>query len=154
MATIHSIVHHPLDRSYEGEKHEYIRVPLQGATLIAQHGIDGDQKAGHHPDRNLNLLSLEWLEGLAAQGFRTAPGQFGEQIIVAGMAMERLQPGVRLSLGKHAIIEISKLRTGCERFEAAQGRPRKGIEPLGALARVVEGGAIEVGDEVWALPAD
>jgi MOSC domain-containing protein YiiM len=151
VASIHSIVRQPLERVYGDEKIDYIRVPARRAALIAGHGIEGDLKAGHHPDRNLNLLSLEWLETLGARGWKTEPGQFGEQIIVAGLAIETLDPGTRLRLGPQAVIEISKPRTGCVRFEAAQGRPRKGIEPLGVMARVLEGGEIQIGDAVAPL---
>jgi MOSC domain-containing protein YiiM len=46
------------------------------------------------------------------------------------------------------LIEISKLRTGCELFESAQqGRTREGLA-LGAMSRVLTGGMIAVGDEV------
>ena len=151
MPSIHSIVYQPRDRRYGKRKGDYIRVALGGARLIPQHGIEGDQKAGHHPERNLNLLSLEWLNGLQAQGYKTAPGQFGEQIIVSGLAVEELAPGARLQLGDEAIIEITKLRTGCDRLAAAQTTSLDKIEGLGALgamARVITGGLIAVGDEV------
>jgi MOSC domain-containing protein YiiM len=151
MASIRSIVYHPLDREYENRAGDYIRVPLERAALVAGHGIDGDQKAGHHPDRHLNLISQEWLDSIQPKGYKTAPGQFGEQIIVSGLAMEALQAGDRLQLGAEVIIEISKLRTGCERLEAAQGRTIQGLGPLGAMARVVTGGAIAVGDTVATL---
>jgi MOSC domain-containing protein YiiM len=151
MPTIFSIVHHPLDRQYENRDGDYIRVPLQEAQLLEGHGIDGDQKAGHHPDRQLNLLSKEWLEAVHPKGYHTEPGQFGEQIILEGVAVEALEPGARLQLGRAAVIEITKLRTGCERLEAAQGQSIRGLGPLGALARVISGGAIRVGDGVLVL---
>jgi MOSC domain-containing protein YiiM len=151
MATIHSIVFHPLDREYENRAGDFIRVPSGRAALVAGHGIQGDRKAGNHPDRHLNLLSQEWLEAVGPRGYKTGPGEFGEQIIVAGLAVEGLQPGDRLQLGKEAVIEVSKLRTGCERLEAAQGRTIQGLGPLGALARVITGGEIAVGDPVVVL---
>ena len=149
MPNIFSIVYHPLDQEYQDREGDYIRHPLKNAQLIAGRGIEGDQKAGHNPDRNLNLISLEWLEALEPQGYKTAPGQFGEQIIVQGLAVETLEPGARLLLGSEAVIEVTKLRTGCERLEAAQGKKVKGVlGPLGAMAKVITGGAIQVGDPV------
>ena len=153
MASIYSIVYQPHNQSYAERQSDYIRVPIEHVRLVANHGIDGDQKAGHHPDRQLNLLSREWLTAIQPKGYKTEPGQFGEQIIVSGLAVEQLEPGVRLRLGNEAHIEITKLRTGCDRLEAAQGKTIQGLGPLGAMARVITGGTIRVGDPVTVLEA-
>jgi MOSC domain-containing protein YiiM len=152
MATIYSIVYLPENAAYGETKEAYIRTPLQQATLVAGRGILGDRK-GHNPDRQLNLLSLEWLEALRPCGYKTAPGEFGEQIIVQGLAVEDLSPGMRLQLGAEACIEVIKPRTGCSRLEAAQGQPvmTAGVGKLGILARVIAGGDIRVGDAVRVL---
>lgn len=151
MASIYSIVYQPMDQVYGERQDYYIRVPLQRANLIAGYGIEGDQKGGHHPDRQLNLLSREWLVALQPQGYKTEPGQFGEQIIISGLAVESLEPGAYLQLGSEACIEIVKTRTGCDRLELAQGKTIKGLGPLGVMARVIVGGTIGVGDPVTLL---
>lgn len=151
MPHIESIVYQPKKSAYRDGDVDFIRVPLEQATLIANHGIDGDRKAGHNQTRQLNLLSREWLDSVRPLGYRTEPGQFGEQIIVAGLTVEGLEPGARLALGDEAIIEITKGRTGCSRLEAAQGQSIAGIGHIGVLARVVAGGIIRVGDLVAVL---
>jgi MOSC domain-containing protein YiiM len=151
MASIFSIVYQPLDREYEERQTDFIRVPVESARLLSQHGVEGDQKAGHHPDRQLNILSLEWLNSIEPQGYKTSPGQFGEQLIVTGLAVERLEPGARLQLGREAQIEITRLRTGCIRLEAAQEKSIQGIGPIGALARILVSGTIRVNDPVRIL---
>ena len=151
MPTIHSIVYQPVGQEYTGPIKDYNRVPAEQAHLVAGHGIAGDQKAGHHPARQINLLSREWLQRLAPVGYRTEPGQFGEQIVVSGLAVESLAPGVCLQLGSEARIEITKARTGCERLEAAQGLTIQGLGSIGVLAKVVTGGTIRVGDPVTVL---
>ena len=151
MAQIESIVCQPLDRQYDDPWGDFIRVPLDAADLVAGHGLAGDRKAGHNPARQLNLISAEWLAARASEGYRAAPGQFGEQIIVAGLAVEQLPPGTRLQLGRDAVIEITKGRTGCARLEAAQSKSIAGLGPIGALARVVTGGRIHGGDRVVLL---
>ena len=151
MAHIHSIVYQPIDQAYGEHLDYYIRVPLQQARLIADHGIEGDQKAGHNPMRQLNLLSREWLTAIQPKGYKTEPGQFGEQIILADLAVENLEPGTRLQLGNEASIEITKSRTGCERLELAQGKSIEGLGAIGVMAKILAGGTISVGDSVTVI---
>ena len=152
MAQLVSIVYQPLDREYAGPRDaDFIREPLDTAELVAGHGLRGDRKAGHNPDRQVNVLSADWLTMAATRGYRAGPGQFGEQLIVAGLDPAVLPPGTRLQLGAAAVLEIVKGRTGCERLELAQGKSIAGLGPIGALARVIEGGPIHVGDPVAVL---
>jgi MOSC domain-containing protein YiiM len=91
----------------------------------------------------------EDVEGLRQDGFRTAPGELGEQLVIAGLAPGALAPGARLRLGASAVIEVIKPRTGCSRFAHIQGRPIKVARGrMGVMARVVCGGAVAVGDAV------
>lgn len=154
MSKIFSIVYQPKDKPYGTHIGDYIRDPLPRVTLIADHGIEGDVKAGKNRNRQLNLISLSWLEHLIPLGYRTEPGQFGEQIIVEDMEIDGLQPGDQLQIGGTAVIEITKPRTGCERLQAAQGLSRDPFNNLvGQLAKVIVGGEIQVGDEVIQVEA-
>jgi MOSC domain-containing protein YiiM len=144
MSHIVSIVYRPEHLEARPADH-FTRVPLERAQLIEQYGIEGDLKGGH-PERNLNVMAAEMLAELHAEGYQTGPGQMGEQIVVSGVALERLQPGDKLHLGT-ACIEMTRPRTGCDRFEAIQHLPRASGR-MGILARVLVGGRIEVGDAV------
>jgi MOSC domain-containing protein YiiM len=131
----------------------YTREPLAEARLIAGHGIEGDCKAGT-PGRHINLMSAQALARLAEAGFRAGPGQMGEQVIVAGVEVEQLRPGDRLFLGADACLEVEKPRTGCQRLEDIQGRPRAALAGcLGVMMRVLTGGVVRVGDPVRVQPA-
>ena len=156
MPHIASIVYSP-KIDYQEPADAYLRVPVSMADLVAGHGIDGDRK-GSQPDRGLNVMSAEILAELAKEGFQTGPGQMGEQIVIAGLDFASLTEGARLQLGPVAAIEFVKNRTGCERFEHIQGRPRASVrDRVGFMARVVAGGLIRVGDPVSVLemvPAD
>jgi MOSC domain-containing protein YiiM len=155
MAHLYSIVYQPLDQEYaEGHFSDFIRVPLQTAELIANHGIQGDRKAGRNPDRQLNILSYEWLAEREQEGYRSAPGEFGEQLIVRDLDVLQLQPGDRLQFGNEAVIEVVKPRTGCLRLAAAQGHDEMlQLGGIGIMARVLTGGSIRVGDPVLVLEA-
>jgi MOSC domain-containing protein YiiM len=147
-----SITYRPADIEQRPEDH-YARVAVERATLIEGRGIAGDTK-GHGGNRQLNVLLAEAVAGLRAEGFRTAPGELGEQLVIAGLEPGLLAVGARLRLGEAAVIEVTTPRTPCSRFEHIQGKPIKAAwGKLGAMARVVCGGAIAVGAEVAVAPS-
>ena len=128
--------------------HRYARVPLTETVLRAGHGVEGDRKGGVE-NRNVNLTSAENLDALRAEGFRAAPGEMGEQIVVRGIDVPALAAGDRLYLGATACLEVVNQRTGCLRLQQVQGRPLNGTQNrLGVMARVRAGGVIRVGDAV------
>ena len=157
MATIKSIVYQPLDQKYGKHIGDYIRAPAESVTLIAGHGIEGDQKAGHAQTRQLNLVPTDWLAARKAEGYRTGPGEMGEQLILDGITMAELAPGLQLQLGDEAVIELVKTRTGCERLDASQPKPIPDATKqagIGFLAKVIQSGTIQVGDPATVLVAE
>src|SRR5690349_19775306 len=148
MPNITSIVYKP--KSTKTHEH-YQRVPLETATLIVGYGIEGDKKGGHLR-RQLNLMSAEMVEQLHAEGYKTEPGELGEQLIIAGLDVDALKKGERLQIGDEACVEIVGLREPCSRFERIQGKSAKAAENrVGVLAKVIHDGKIGVGDEVKVL---
>lgn len=153
MATIVSIAFSPPAETPR-PKDSYHRVPAPRALLIADRGIEGDRK-GKGGDRQINVMSVSALAGLAAEGFQTAPGRMGEQIVVDGIDVDSLPKGSRLQLGASAVIETVIPRTGCDRFEHIQGQPKRLARGrMGQIVRVIVGGPIAVGDSVVILDAD
>jgi len=127
---------HPLDR--------FSRIAVERAVLVAGHGIAGDAKA--RPDsRQLNVMLAETVEQLRAEGFRTAPGELGEQMVIAGLSAETAIPGRRLRLGMSAVIELAYARVPCRRFARIQGQSKDVFRGrIGLMARVIVGGEVVV----------
>jgi MOSC domain-containing protein YiiM len=126
----------------------YARAPLERATLVANRGIDGDVKS-KPGKRQLNVMLAETVAALQAEGLRTAPGELGEQLVVAELDASALERGSRLCIGRTALIELTSLRTPCERFAHIQSVPAEfAVGRIGFMARVLEGGEIEIGSEV------
>ena len=165
MPHVVSIVYTPASVPDLRPGERYARVSAGRVRLVEGHGIEGDAKGGPGR-RQVNLMAAETLEELSAEGFKTGPGEMGEQIVVAGIdprtvavgtrvrvgiagvPAAALAPGVRLQLGG-AVVEVTLPRTGCDRFERIQERPKQSVQGrLGVLARVVSGGEVAVGDEV------
>ena len=125
----------------------FSRLAVDRVRLIANYGIEGDRKGGHHR-RQINIMSYERLQEMNAEGCQTGPGQMGEQLVVSGIDVEALAPGDRIQLGSSACIEVIGLREPCERFEQVQNFPKeRAIGRVGTMARVVTGGMICTGDE-------
>jgi MOSC domain-containing protein YiiM len=100
-------------------------------------------------------MCYETLQGLGGEGFRVAPGEMGEQIVLSGIDLVDLAPGSRVQFGESAEIEIVEPRNGCDRFEHIQGKaPALAKRRLGVIARVVTSGAIRVGDAVKVVESE
>lgn len=131
---------HPADR--------YARVPHPHARLIERRGIEGDTKS-RGGRRQLNVMFAPMVEQLRDEGFFTAPGQLGEQLVIAGLDTAMLPVGARLQIGADAVIEVTMPREPCSRFAHVQGQPKElGIGRIGVMARVVRSGDIAIGDPV------
>jgi MOSC domain-containing protein YiiM len=147
MAHIVSIAYTPADIERR-PKDYYARTPLESAVLVASHGINGDRKATRGK-RQLNIMFAEQVAELRAEGFRAAPGELGEQIVVAGLPVDGVSPGTHLKLGDGALVILDELRTGCGRLAHIQGKPAAAAAGrLGYMARVLAGGPIAVGSPV------
>jgi len=153
MPAIVSIAYSPTHLPAEPHDH-YQRVPVTQAALVVGHGIQGDRKGGS-PTRQLNIMSADELAPLAAAGFKLAPGQMGEQIVISGLDLAALEPSAQIQLGEVAVVEVVSHRTGCERFEHIQGHPpTEAAGRLGVMAKVTTAGPIAVGDLVRLLSAE
>ncbi len=121
------------------------KTPRQHAVLIAGHGLDGDAHAGDW-HRQISILPLERIEEFRAKGAAVTSGDFGENLILSGLDWDALRPGDRIRCGA-AVLETTQFGKECHdrcRIHQTMGdciMPRHGI-----FARVIEGGAIAVGD--------
>ena len=153
MPHIVSIVHTPDRSDYVRPENHYAREPVESVQLLVGKGIAGDRKGSKYPARQINLMSAETLAQLALEGFKTAPGEMGEQIVVSGLPIDGLKPGDRIRLGATAVLEVDKARTGCDRFEHIQGRKKSEVRGrLGQMMRVIADGSIRVEDSVSVEP--
>jgi MOSC domain-containing protein YiiM len=126
----------------------FTRIPVQEARLVEGHGIEGDLKGGSE-DRHLNIMAAETVRALEADGFRTRPGQLGEQLVIDGLHIDELPVGTVVRIGSEAAVELVRKRTGCNRFEAYQDKTIADTgDRVGMMAKVKSEGTIRVGDSV------
>jgi MOSC domain-containing protein YiiM len=125
---------------------------------ITPDGVQGDfnrwrtEKANGDPDQAVLLLSEEILADLRTEGWPVQAGDLGENLTVAGLAPDSLQPGAQVQVGG-VLLEVSK---PCDPCTVLYTLPDVGLDRgpafLRALAgrrgwfgRVLQGGTVRAG---------
>ena len=120
------------------------------AEFIEEFGIKGDAHAGKW-HRQVSLLSNEKIEAFRARGAEVKDGAFGENLVVEGFDFKNLPVGTRFQCND-VILEMTQIgkecHHGCEIFQKMGDciMPREGV-----FARVLHGGTISGGDELYIL---
>lgn len=131
-----------------------IKTPRTGAVLIDASGVLGDAvlDTRHHggTDQAVYLyLQSDYAFWARELGEMPAPGTFGENLTIDGLAGESLCIGDRLQIGD-VLLELAAHRTPCNTFARRMGDPRwvkrfhRAMRP-GAYARVLHPGSVEAG---------
>ena len=124
--------------------------PRQAVEAIAGAGLVGDRYAGRSGSRGVTLLQAEHLGVIAALAGLSAldPAVLRRNVLVAGVPLLALK-GRRFRIGG-AVLEGTGPCDPCSKMEAALGPG--GYNAMrghgGLCARIVEGGAIRIGDLV------
>lgn len=127
-------------------------ISVNEATLIAGRGIQGDHKVTGRAGtkRQVTLIQQEHLIAVAGMLHRAevSPQQTRRNIVISGINLLALK-GKQFRIGE-ALLEFSGPCEPCSRMEANLGPG--GFNAMrghgGITAKVIEGGAIRVGDKV------
>jgi MOSC domain-containing protein YiiM len=119
---------------------------LPESQIVTNWGLDGDRKARADSKRQVYLVDEGTLESVDLQ-----PGDLNENLTVRGMDVNQLQAGQRVRIGD-ALLEITGPCTVCGVLEDVRPGLKEALRGRrGVLARVIEGGAARVGDELKVL---
>jgi MOSC domain-containing protein YiiM len=108
---------------------------------ITPEGVVGDfnrwrtETAGGDPDQAVLLLNAEILAELQAEDWPVEAGELGENLTVAGLPREALQPGAKVHLGD-VVLEVSK---ACDPCTVLFTLPYVGHERGAAFLRTLRG---------------
>jgi len=157
----------------KSESHSFEKYPCQKIRLLKDLGVEGDAHMGEkikhrsrvkknpsQPNlRQVHLMHAELFEELRQKGFEVKAGQMGENITTQGIDLAGLPKDTILSIGSTAKIRITGLRNPCKQIDsikkglmnAVLDMDEEGnlIRKAGVMGVVVEGGEIEVGDEIF-----
>ena len=135
--------------------------PVRGPVAVGPLGLEGDRQVDteHHGgvDQAVYLYSDEDADWWAGElGRDIPPGLFGENLRTSGIDLSAARIGQQLRVGEALVLEVTAPRTPCSTFARRMGEPHwvkrfTQRRAPGAYARVVEPGAVEVGDEVVVL---
>ena len=118
--------------------------PVQEATAISGLGLEGDRSAYEGSMRQVLFMDKETLDE-----FGLAPGQVKENITVTGLDLSQTKEGQVFRIGDEVTMEIVGDCEPCGKMDAIQpGLMEKIDGRRGMLAKVIDGGAIKVGDSV------
>jgi MOSC domain-containing protein YiiM len=121
--------------------------PLAAGVLRRGHGLEGDAHAGPW-HRQVSLLDADDIAEMTRLGLDLEPGDFGENLVVAGVDLAGLGVGSVVAVGG-AVLRVTQIGKECHDrcaiYEAAGDciMPRKGL-----FAEVIRGGRVEPGCEV------
>jgi len=126
---------------------------VQEATLVKEHGLEGDAHAGKW-HRQVSLLASESIDLSRDGGLDVTFGDFAENIATTGADWKTIPVGTRVRLGDTALIEITQIGKECINRCAIFYQAGDCIMPReGVFAKVLEGGVIRCGDKVEILTA-
>ncbi|MGB8990749.1 MAG: MOSC domain-containing protein [Desulfobaccales bacterium] len=124
------------------------------ARLLVEHGLAGDAHA-EGGIRQVSLLSLASIDKMVAAGAQVAPGDFAENLTVAGLEVMNLPVGTRLKVGDEVELEITQIGKTCHKGCAIRELVGDCVMPReGVFARVLTAGVVKPGDiiEVTDVP--
>jgi len=137
------------------------KVPAAGAVEISYLGIEGDfigdQDNHGGPDQAVYVYGstdYDWWRG--ELGREIDAGTFGENLTISGLESATLNIGDRLQVGG-VLLEVTAPRIPCSTLAARMRDPefvktyRHGERP-GLYCRVIQGGAVQAGDDVVLRP--
>jgi MOSC domain-containing protein YiiM len=132
---------------------------------VTERGVEGDRqrnlKVHGGPDRAVCVYSLDVIEQLQDEGHPIDPGLSGDNLTLAGVEWEQIQPGVLLMIGPAITLEVMSYTTPCEHNARwfRDGEYKRISQKLypgwsRVYAKVLKGGVVRPGDEVVVKKSD
>jgi MOSC domain-containing protein YiiM len=144
-------------------RHECALGPIERLDTVAVsagRGLEGDfrgtMKPGADGGRGVSLIEArDWADATAETGCLLPWWERRANLLVEDFDLPQAG-GVRLRIGAAVVLEISQECAPCARMEALAPGLRAALTPdwrAGALAKVIVGGSISVGDPIEIEPA-
>ena len=126
---------------------------------VSTEGVEGDRqrnlKIHGGPERAVCLFSVDLIERMQDEGHSIDAGSSGENLTLAGLAWEAVEPGIKLNIGPEVQLEVVSYCAPCEHnarwfrdgdIKRISQRTNPGWSRL--YARVLRTGVVRPGDVV------
>jgi MOSC domain-containing protein YiiM len=124
------------------------KAQIDQASLIQNHGLEGDAHAGPW-HRQVSFLASESIEASKKKGCDVTFGDFAENIATSGINWQKVPVDTLIHLGDSAIVKITQIGKECHNKCAIYYLAGDCIMPReGIFGRVLKGGKIHRGDLV------
>ncbi|MDI6807357.1 MAG: MOSC domain-containing protein [Candidatus Eisenbacteria bacterium] len=128
------------------------KTPVPFADFECEQGIKGDAHFGKDI-RQVSLLGLESIEKMRQKGLNAVPGDFGENVTLAGIEIHTLPLGTKIRLGSTVLLELTQIGKECVERCAIYDQIGDCVMPReGVFARVLTGGRVRAGDDAFVIP--
>ncbi len=118
------------------------KVQVRKASLLEDHGLDGDAHAGPW-HRQVSFLAAESIEKARKKGLAVGFGDFAENIATSGIDWLDIPVGARVNLGDSAVVEITQKGKECHKKCAIYYMAGDCIMPReGIFGKVIQAGEI------------
>lgn len=122
--------------------------------LLPDFGLQDDVHAGKWL-RQVSLLAQESIDKMVARGLKVGPGDFAENITTEGLDLLQLPIGTQFRIGPQTLLEVTQIGKECHTRCAVYYQAGDCVMPReGIFAKVLIGGEIKVGDEIFVLAGD
>ena len=124
------------------------KVQVDQASLVQDHGLEGDAHAGQW-HRQVSFLASESIEKTKKNGLDVTFGDFAENIATSGINWQKVPVGTKVHLGDSALVEITQIGKECHNKCAIYYLAGDCIMPReGIFGMVLKGGKIHCGDMI------
>ncbi len=125
-----------------------VKIPINKAEFVADHGIQGDAHAGKW-HRQVSLLAGESIDRLKKQIPELRQGAFAENIITRNLDFKNAAVGYGIRIGGDILLKITQIGKECHHGCAIKQQTGECIMPSkGIFAQVVNGGTAKPGDSI------
>jgi MOSC domain-containing protein YiiM len=130
------------------KKHEKKR-PVDAVILETNLGINGDAHAEIASHRQVSMLNSESIEKMRYLGINANPGDFAENLVINGLALDTFRIGAHLITSSGVLLEVSQIGKECHNRCVIYEKTGNCIMPVeGIFAKVNRGGVIKPGDKI------
>ncbi len=124
--------------------------PIVEGLFKKQEGLTDDAHADCNTHRQVSLLATESIDKMRNMGMDLNPGDFAENLTTEGIDLVSLPVGTSLGIGDEVILEVSQIGKECHTKCAIYRQVGECIMPTeGIFARVINGGTIKAGDQIF-----